>query len=171
MVKKHWPILKQAVLTGIAGYVSLTIAQAFHLPQGYWAVISAIIVIQFDIDTVIKMSWDRVAGTAIGAILGGMFLILVGEHAWSFALGLGIVVFVTMVIGLMESYRIAAVTMAIVMLTSQSGQPWMVAWHRFIEVSIGIVVALCITTVIYPVQAYRILVGKGKKYTKTNTHE
>lgn len=163
----YWNFLKQALMTGITGIVSLYLAQRFRLPQGYWAVISSIIVIQSDIDATIKMSWNRVAGTAVGAVIGGVFLIFCGEHIWSFGIGLGAVVFLSMSFKLMESYRIAAVTLAIVMLTSQSGEPWLVAWHRFLEVSLGILVALGVTTLIYPLRVYHILSSKvkNKKYT------
>jgi uncharacterized membrane protein YgaE (UPF0421/DUF939 family) len=46
-----------------------------------------------------------------------------------------------------EAYRIAAITLSIVLLITHGSAPWIVALHRFIEVSIGIAVALLITIV------------------------
>ena len=35
---------KQAIKTAVAGVISLYITDLFHLPQGYWAAITALIV-------------------------------------------------------------------------------------------------------------------------------
>jgi len=40
------------------------------------------------------------------------------------------------------AYRYASITLAIVVLIPRSNPPWSVAMHRFIEVSVGIIVAL-----------------------------
>ena len=50
----------------------------------------------------------------------------------------------------MESYRIAAVTVAVVMLTGNSASPWTTATYRFLEVSFGILVALVISALFNP---------------------
>jgi uncharacterized membrane protein YccC len=47
------------------------------------------------------------------------------------------------------AYRYAGISLAIVMLIAHSESVWVVAVHRFIEVSIGIVVALAVT-VLWP---------------------
>jgi uncharacterized membrane protein YccC len=46
-----------------------------------------------------------------------------------------------------NAYRYAGVTLAIVMLVTREGGVWTIAAHRFIEVSIGIVVGLVLTAV------------------------
>jgi len=48
------------------------------------------------------------------------------------------------------AYRFAAITLSIVLLITHSRPPWIVATHRFIEVSLGIAVAL-LMTVAWPV--------------------
>jgi uncharacterized membrane protein YgaE (UPF0421/DUF939 family) len=42
------------------------------------------------------------------------------------------------------AYRYASVTLAIVVLIPRSNPPWSIALHRFIEVSVGIIVALAV---------------------------
>ena len=44
------------------------------------------------------------------------------------------------------AYRFAGITLSIVLLIPHAHDPWMVAWHRFLEVSLGIAVALAVTT-------------------------
>jgi len=45
------------------------------------------------------------------------------------------------------AYRYASITLAIVVLIPRSNPPWNVALHRFIEVSVGIIVALLVVAV------------------------
>ena len=46
-----------------------------------------------------------------------------------------------------SAYRYASVTLAIIVLIPRSNAAWIVAVHRFVEVSVGIVVALALTAV------------------------
>jgi uncharacterized membrane protein YccC len=39
-------------------------------------------------------------------------------------------------------YRYASVTLTIIVLIPRTGSPWIIAAHRFLEVSIGILIAL-----------------------------
>ena len=41
-----------------------------------------------------------------------------------------------------SAYRFAAITLSIVLLVAHERAPWIVASHRFVEVSLGIAVAL-----------------------------
>ncbi len=148
-------IIKQAFITAITAVSCLYLAQWFKLPQSFWAVMSAIVVMQSDAKATISASWMRVVGTFVGALVGGLFLALGGYHVWSFGLGLGLVVLVCAVLRLIESYRIAAVTVAIVMLTGNSSSPWTTAEYRFLEVSFGILVALFFSALFNPVYVYQ----------------
>jgi uncharacterized membrane protein YccC len=56
-------------------------------------------------------------------------------------------------LGLQNSYRFASITLAIVLLKPHTSPPWIVALHRFIEVSIGIVVGLA-ASAIWPEPAH-----------------
>jgi Fusaric acid resistance protein-like len=45
-------------------------------------------------------------------------------------------------VALDSAYRFAAITLSIVLLIAHQSPPWIVASHRFVEVSLGIAVAL-----------------------------
>jgi uncharacterized membrane protein YccC len=45
------------------------------------------------------------------------------------------------------AYRYASIILVIVVLIPRSNPPWNVALHRFIEVSVGIIVALAVVAV------------------------
>ena len=49
------------------------------------------------------------------------------------------------VLRLVVAYRFAAITLTIVLLVPHDNPPWVVATHRFTEVSLGIAVALLMT--------------------------
>jgi len=46
-----------------------------------------------------------------------------------------------------SAFRFAGITLAIVMLVTRTQSAWIVAAHRFVEVSIGIVIGLLLTAV------------------------
>ncbi len=134
-----------ALKMGIAGVASIFIANLLKLPQGYWAAFSAFVVIGTDMRTTLKASADRLLGTAIGAILGGVFAYFWGGHLLLFGLAVALTVLICEVLKLGPSYRLACVTVALVMLIGKSGSPWSMALHRFLEVALGIVVGVIIS--------------------------
>ena len=134
----------------------LCLAQWLKLPQGYWAVMSSIIVMQSNIQETISASLVRLMGTAIGAVIGGIFLDLFGVHVWVFGIAVMIVVLICIVLNLKQSYRLAAVTVGIILLVNHPESPWMTALHRFLEVSLGVVVALFISLLMNPFMGKKI---------------
>ena len=135
----------QAIKVGVAGIVALSLAQLLRLPQAYWAAISAFVVMAPDVSKTVRASRDRLFGTAIGAILGAVFMLLWGNHLLCFGLTATAAVLLCAALGLDQSYRLACVTVAIIMLVKSADSPWMIALHRFIEVTLGILVALAIS--------------------------
>lgn len=54
-------------------------------------------------------------------------------------------------LGLRGAYRFAAITLSIVLLIAHQRPAWIVASHRFVEVSVGIAVALALTA-LWPIR-------------------
>jgi uncharacterized membrane protein YccC len=146
---------KQAVKTAVAGLIALYITGLFHLPQGYWAAISALIVMQSNVGATLAASRTRLAGTAVGAVVGGIFMALFGTNMLAFALAVAIAFFVCDTLRLAERQRLATVTVAIIMLIASAASAWVVALHRFSEVALGIVVALAVSLTLWPNHARR----------------
>jgi len=145
---KNLPSVGHSIRTAIAATVSLGVARLFGLPEAYWAAIATLVVMQSTLAATLLISIERIAATALGAVsaalLGtyftGNILLFAGAV---FALGLLCTAF------RMEktAYRYASVTLAIIMLIPRSSPAWIVAVHRFFEVSVGILVALALTAV------------------------
>lgn len=140
--------LIHSMRTAVAAVVSLLLAQLLRLPEGYWASITALIVMQSTFGTALPISAQRFIGTAVGAVCGA----LAATYFHANVAVYGILIFL---IGLLcaalhierTAYRYASITLAIVMLVAHQGHPWIVAAHRFVEVSMGIVVALVLSAV------------------------
>jgi uncharacterized membrane protein YgaE (UPF0421/DUF939 family) len=150
LTPKNIERLKHAVKTGLAAVLAFYLAHFLRLPESYWAAISAIIVMYSDVSRTVRASGYRLLGTAIGVSIGGAFAVLFGPNIWAFGVAVTLTVLVCALLGLAEASRLAGVAVAIVMLVSHPGRPWIAALHRFLEVSFGIVVAVVISVLIWP---------------------
>ena len=136
------------VRTTIAALVSLLVARLFRLPEAYWATITTLVVMQSTFGAAFTVSWHRFVGSAIGAASGASLATYFGANAAMFAVGIFVMGIVCAALRLDRvAYRFAGVTLAIVMLVAYSNSAWIVAVHRFFEVSVGIAVALAIAAI------------------------
>jgi len=104
-----------------------------------------LVIMQSTLGATLQISEERFIGTLLGAIAGGVLAGYFPPAWWVFAGGLFVLGILCAAFRLQNSYRFAGITLAIVVLISHTAAPWIVALHRFIEVSIGIVVGLAIT--------------------------
>jgi uncharacterized membrane protein YgaE (UPF0421/DUF939 family) len=130
-----------AARTTTAAVVSLLLARVLKLPQSYWAPISAIVIIQSTIDPR-SVSWQRFAGTAVGAALAALVATFLGSNALVYAAAIFFCGVLCALLRLRSAYRFAAITLSIVLLIAHQRPAWIVASYRFVEVALGIAVAL-----------------------------
>jgi uncharacterized membrane protein YccC len=145
-------LLIHAAKTALAAALCWWLALRFGLHDGYWGSISAIIVLQSDVGSTVSASRDRVLGTLIGAAFGFSFS-LFGVLPWNYILAVIAAVIVCGLLGLRNSSRLAGVTITIVMLVEKTGPRWSLALDRVSQVMLGIVVALAVTTLVFPDRA------------------
>ena len=145
-------LLIHAVKTALAAALCWWLARRFGLREGYWGSISAIIVLQSNVGSTVNASRDRILGTLIGAALGFSFS-LFGSLPWNYILAVLLAVIVCGLLGLRNSSRLAGVTITLVMLVQENGPRWSLALARVSEVVLGIVVALGVTTLVFPDRA------------------
>ncbi len=144
-------LLIHAAKAALAAGLCWWIAMRLGLQDGYWGAISAIIVLQSNFGATITASRDRILGTLIGALLGFSFTQF-GTLPWNYVLAVLAAVIVCGLSGLRSSSRLAGVTISIIMLV-KTGSHWTLALHRVAEVFMGIVVALVISTLVFPDRA------------------
>jgi len=145
-------LLIHAAKTALAAALCWWLARLLGLHDGYWGSISAIIVLQSNFGATISASRDRILGTLLGALFGFAFT-LFGTVPWNYILAVLSAMVVCGLLGLRSSSRLAGVTITIIMLVQTAGSTWTVALHRVIEVILGIVVAIVITTLVFPDRA------------------
>jgi len=138
--------------TALAAALCWWLAQLLGWRDGYWGSISAIIVLQSNVGSTVSAARDRILGTLIGAGLGFAFS-LFGTLPWNYILAVMATVILCGLSGMRNSARLAGVTITIVMLVQNSGSRWTLALTRVGEVVLGIVVALAVTTLVFPDRA------------------
>jgi len=108
------------------------------------------VITQSSLGAALAVSWQRFVGTFLGASVGAIVASYFGPHALVFGTSLFILGMLrTLTPSDSTAYRFGGVALAIVLLVPRTGPAWQVALHRFIEVSIGIGVAL-ILSVLWP---------------------
>ncbi len=128
--------------------MALLVARLFKLPESYWAAITTMIILQSTLGGALSVSALRFIGTALGAAAGGLFAGYFGPQFYIFGAGIFLLGIVAAALHLDRSaFRFAGITLAIVMLVPRTHSPWIVAAHRFVEVSIGIVIGLLFTAI------------------------
>lgn len=136
----------------MAAVASVLVARLFRLPETYWAAITTLVITQSSLGTAVTVSGERFIGTVLGATVGAIVASQFGPGMFVF----GISVFILGILSAAvhsdrSAYRLAGVTLAIVLLVPRTGPAIQIALHRFSEVCIGIGVAL-ILTVVWPEQ-------------------
>jgi uncharacterized membrane protein YgaE (UPF0421/DUF939 family) len=144
--KQTLDALLDAARTTIAAVVSLLLARMLKLPESYWAPISAIVIIQSTLNPR-AVAWQRFAGTALGAVVGAVVATFFPSTTLVYAVGIFFCGALCFLLRVRTAYRFAAITLSIILLIAHVSAPWIVASHRFVEVSLGIAVALAVAWV------------------------
>ncbi len=144
-------LLIHAAKTALAAGLCWWLASRLGLHDGYWGAISAIIVLQSNFGATITASRDRVLGTLIGALFGFSFSLL-GAVPWNYILAVFAAIVICGLLGFRSSSRLAGVTITIIMLV-QSSSHWTLALTRVGQVLFGILVAVAVSTLVFPDRA------------------
>jgi uncharacterized membrane protein YccC len=149
-------LLAARMLVSVA--VTYALAGALHLTQGYWAVLTTIIVTQNSVGGSLKAAMDRLAGSVCGALVGAVVAILLPSHA-PVALGIALVAALAPLVLLTAyapNYRVAPITAIIVMLSTGAAAlgPLDYALDRVLEITLGSVVGVVVSLLVAPARAH-----------------
>ena len=136
--------LDQGMRTALAAGLAYWITELFRLPAGYWAAISAIVVMQSEVGATVSASRDRIAGTAVGSFIGWLTGLIWHHSLIVFALAVLLVMVLCTLLRFQNAGRLAGVAVAIVVLFPRTAPLWRIAIQRFLEVSLGIAVSLAV---------------------------
>src|SRR5580658_11225502 len=77
-LERDAPSLKQGIKTGLAGAITYAIYAGWHLPQGYWAVFTALVVTQVTLGASWKPALYRTIGSTAGALAAMLLFMILG---------------------------------------------------------------------------------------------
>jgi uncharacterized membrane protein YccC len=149
-----WLALRMTVAASLA----YALATALGLPQGYWAVLTTIIVTQNSVGGSLKAAAERLVGSVCGALVGAATAILLPAHT-PLVLGLALVAAVAplaLLTAFSPGFRIAPVTAIIVLLSTGAATlgPLGYALDRVLEIALGAVIGLGVSLLIAPARAH-----------------
>ena len=145
----------------VSALASYILGEALGLSQTYWAVLSAVIVIQGSVGGSVRAGLNRLIGTIGGAFWGAVVAGLM-PHNTPVALGFALLVAIaplSIVTAFRSDYRIAPIT-AIIVLTGaalQQAAPFSSALERVLEIVLGSAVAVAVALFILPARAHALL--------------
>ena len=153
------PSLKQGIKTGLAGLITYVIYAVWHLPQGYWAVFTALVVTQVTLGASWKPALYRTIGSTSGALAAMLLFLILGPG--TFRVGIALFLLATL-FGFLTvqhpSFSAAGFTAAIVLVLGRlEGTPIHIGWLRVLYTLLGSFVAFAVAALIWPVRAREAL--------------
>lgn len=142
----------------LAALLSYVAGEALGLAQSYWAVLSAVIVIQGSVGGSVRAGINRLIGTVGGAFWGAAVATNL-PHIAPAALALALVAAVAplaVLTAFKPDYRVAPITAIIVLMGTVVLQtdPLSSALERVLEISLGSAIAVAVALFILPARAH-----------------
>jgi len=149
-----------------AAVACFALVHFLDLPQGYWAVFTAVLVMQTSLGGSLQASTDRMIGTLGGASLGtiaGAFVPHDNLMAMAAALAVTLAP-LTLLAAINPSFRVAPITAVIVLIGTAGVQqgPLEAGFYRMLAVVLGSVVGLGVSLSVLPARAHTILCQAGR---------
>ena len=146
--KENLPSIQHSLRTALAATASVIVARLVQMPEAYWAAIATLVVMQSSLGATLTLSIERVVATALGASVGAVEANYFGANLVAFLVAIILIGLLSFGFRLEKTaYRYASVTLTIIVLIPRTYPAWIVALHRFIEVSVGIIVALLVVAI------------------------
>jgi len=164
--------MKLALRVTIAGTLAFAITKVFNLPQGYWAAITAVVIMQASVGGSLKAAVERFVGTLAGAVYGGAIAAFVPHGS---PLGTAVAMILSLfplalLAAVKPSFRVAPVT-ALIMLLPPTGQaigPLAAAIDRVVEITLGNIVGVIVSLFVLPARAHTLMTDAAAKVVALN---
>jgi uncharacterized membrane protein YccC len=146
--RENRPTIQNAIRTSVAAMLSVLVARLAGMPEAYWAAVATVVVMQSNLSATLPLAIERIAASALGASVGAIEATLFGHNVIAFGLAMFVLGLASLALRIEKTgYRYAGITLAIIVLIPRTDAPWKIAMHRFLEVSLGIMVALAVVAV------------------------
>lgn len=146
--------MRQAIKTALAAVIAYLVTSLLRLPEGQWAVISVVVVSQTHLGGSLRAGRARILGTAVGATLGVAAIHIFGSGMTGLVLAIGLTIgLCAYLLHVHDSFRMAGLTAVIVLAGGHYDAPLLYGFTRFLEISIGVGVALGVSYLLWPARA------------------
>ncbi|MEI9963844.1 MAG: FUSC family protein [Caulobacteraceae bacterium] len=161
--------LRHAVRVSAAVACAFAVSSLFHLPQGYWAVFTAVIVVQTSIGATLTASMDRLYGTIVGGAIGVAGAYLKAQTVLEEGLVLaGAIAICAFAAAVRPNLKVAPITAAIVLVGGSAARmdPLLAAVWRVVEIFIGSAIGVAATVFIFPARAHKAVTARIARTTE-----
>ena len=139
------PFISSPFQTAVAAVMSMGIAQAVHLPDPYWAPISAIVCSLDAFDEASTTARRRLMGTLLGVVLAAIQISFAGHNLISYGVAIAVLGLICRTAKMHpSSLRFGAIALTVVVTDPNRSTVWFTAGARFIDVALGIAIALLV---------------------------
>jgi uncharacterized membrane protein YccC len=127
--------------------LAYALSELVGLKEGYWAIITAIVVTQPDLDQTIQASRTRIVGTLIGAACGFLVLLAVQHGLPRLVLFWCALVPLAMMTAVSQSFRLSCITLTVVVLIPATGPPFARPLDRVFGILIGAAASVAVLAI------------------------
>ena len=142
----HVSAFQMSLRAAVAAALSVAIAQWWQLQFPIYAMISAVVVTDLKASETWKLGLPRLVGSILGAVLGALTCAFLRPNAWEAGLAIFAAMFLSHLLRLRNSARVAGYVCGIVLLAF-GDHPWEYALLRTIETALGIAMAMLVSLV------------------------
>ncbi|MDV3427515.1 MAG: aromatic acid exporter family protein [Bacillota bacterium] len=132
------------IKTAAAVLICLAILRMFKDYSPFYACIAAVITMQNSMNNTIKVGFNRMIGTLIGAAVGAVLTSIYAHSLILTSIGIVIVIFLTNLFKRSGSSSIACIVYLAIMVNIKNTTPLEYSIFRVIETFLGIIVAVCV---------------------------
>jgi uncharacterized membrane protein YccC len=156
--------LRHAVRVCVAVGLTFALTSAMGI-QGFWAVFTAVIVVQASTGATLSAVRDRLIGTLLGGVVGAAVSFVHVAELWQKSAVLAVTVAVlTFAAAIRSQLKVAPITAAIVILGVTPGlTPVQGALLRMIEVVLGSIIGVGAAVLVFPAPARRTALERASR--------
>ncbi|MDB5454612.1 MAG: hypothetical protein JWP92_197, partial [Caulobacter sp.] len=157
--------IRHAIRVTAAVGAAYALATLLRLPQGYWAVFTAVIVVQTSIGATITASMERLLGTVVGGLAGAAGAYLQARFGLNEGLVLcGVVAILVFGATVRPRLKVAPITAVIVLIGATNHlDPLLSAALRVAEITVGSLVGVAATLLIFPARAHGAVIDRTQE--------
>jgi uncharacterized membrane protein YgaE (UPF0421/DUF939 family) len=138
--------LQLALRASVAAGVAVALAQLLGLQHPLYAFLAAVIVTDLAPSQSRKLALHRVVATAVGATCGAVLTPILPAGPIAIGVGILIAMLACQLVQIRDAAKVAGFICGILVLEN-SAEPWVSGFYRFLETTLGVIVALAVSYV------------------------